>query len=157
MNWQSIFILMFRAFCPWYRHFRASCELFAGHANCSHPMRNVRRDFSQGIFKVASKAPYWPEGVGEACGWPFIPPGCNWLSLLPLLEGFKVAKNFLAFHPLSLEKRHVFENGDFWISMQSYNFTQNMSDCKRRFFLKIPFFLTFILTFHNYFGHRNGF
>ena len=60
-------------------------------------MRNVRRDFSQGIFKVASKAPYWPEGVGEACGWPFIPPGCNWLSLLPLLEGFKVAKKFLAF------------------------------------------------------------
>ena len=50
--------------------------------------------------KVMLKRAYWPERVGKACEWSVCPPGCNYLTLLPLLEGFKVAKKFLAFPPL---------------------------------------------------------
>ena len=57
----------------------------------------------------------------------------------------------------SLERRHDFENDIFWISMQNYNLTRDMSDCKVRFSLKTSFFRTFIPTFDINFGHKNGF
>ena len=50
--------------------------------------------------KVMLKRAYWPERVGKACEWSVCPPVCNYLTLLPLLEGFQVAKNFFAFPPL---------------------------------------------------------
>ena len=70
----------------------------------SHHFASFRMRFSHGIFKVMLKRAYWPEGVGEACDRSVCPPGCNGLSLLPLLAGVQSAKKILAFHPLYILK-----------------------------------------------------
>ena len=80
--------------------------VWGGHQTKFRPRRNSETKFRPRVFaKVMLKRAYWPERVGKACEWSGCPPGCNYLTLLPLLEGFKVAKNFFAFPTLIKETK----------------------------------------------------
>ena len=56
-------------------------------------------------------------------------------EIILLILDVKFSKTWPCFKKC-LEKGHIFENANFLIPMQRYNFTQGMSDCKKKFFLK---------------------
>ena len=85
---------LFRAVCEIFRIAFHQCEIFRA------PCEIFRIDFRRGFSK-------WPQSrpIGQrerprgAIGSP-LPPGCNWLSLLPLLARILKVKNFFTFVPL---------------------------------------------------------